>query len=769
MRRHNLVWWTATTVAAAVLHTGSQPSPAWQQVTGSAASASVEETDISALAATLADPAAAQALREQAARRLASRRSADATQILLSALLEPNPGGQLAVAKALADEPAHDPAFINPLFATLGTNNALTDAAARALSGYKSSPQVLTRLIRFATENRARGVERTRIAVIRAIGGFPERRAAETLIALMREPDSTVGVRHAATDALAALTGISEFGTDAQRWEQWWSVNATGNDADFRNEILGRKAQELDRLRARNAQLAAGWNATLDELYQLTPLPQKEQVLLRALRREEPEARSWAARQIYDDLTESRPVGDAVRTHLRTMIGDSSATVRAAAVRAVGALNDEQALESLLRQVANETDPNVRAAVAEAFRNIRDVRAAPALLRLLEDDSRAVARSAAQALKELGGRLAEQNPELARRAAESLRAIIERRANTPADADLRDAAVEALAPLRQRDFTMLFVQLLHPRESPRVKIAALRGLTELRDKNPTDRIVELIGDADDTVAIEAVRALRAIGATPEQLEALRPLLEAGNRADPSVNNEAWQTLEPALPELSKELLVRWAGRFGNDPVRQIIVLKALAARLTSDKELEDLADVQQQIADLSMRLRPPDVETAVANYRAALLYRQDNPGAWPGLPTLRESYLRALLQARRYAEAIAFASETLTRDASQQSSIGRTIRQWVDDLSNSDQPDDLRSAQQLVKQAVAMTPPLAQRYQDDLNALAVKVDTRLAELSAPKSPTTGQAPGTPGTGPRSASGEQAPGAARPSVSDTGDR
>ncbi|HMB94536.1 MAG TPA: hypothetical protein VKK61_00710, partial [Tepidisphaeraceae bacterium] len=110
--------------------------------------AAVAKRDLDQLAAILADPQAHQDQRDEAARRLVSRHSPEARAILVNVLADlNNSAGQLSAARALEDEPDPDPALINPLFAALGNNRSLTEAAAHALANYKTNSEVLDRLI----------------------------------------------------------------------------------------------------------------------------------------------------------------------------------------------------------------------------------------------------------------------------------------------------------------------------------------------------------------------------------------------------------------------------------------------------------------------------------------------------------------------------------------------------------------------------------------------------------------------------------------------
>jgi HEAT repeat protein len=175
--------------------------------------------DVKGLARRLSDDRLAQSDRDEAALRLVRRNSPEARLELRRVLTSiGDRGGQLAVAKALATDVAPDPSFIDPLFALIGTDRALTDAAAQALGAYKNDAGVLDRLLRLATD---RAQADARPAAMRALGCMVEKRAAAMLVQILgdeREPDA---VRNAAADSLVAMTGLSANRRDPLLWQRW--------------------------------------------------------------------------------------------------------------------------------------------------------------------------------------------------------------------------------------------------------------------------------------------------------------------------------------------------------------------------------------------------------------------------------------------------------------------------------------------------------------------------------------------------------------------
>src|SRR5690606_11724708 len=97
----------------------------------------------------------------------------------------------LAVARALAGQVVTpDPAFIDPLFAVMGSDRALSEAAGQALASYKLQPAVADRLLELAKN--AQVHQNVRTAAIGALGAFPEKRVSRTLVDLTGETSGSI-------------------------------------------------------------------------------------------------------------------------------------------------------------------------------------------------------------------------------------------------------------------------------------------------------------------------------------------------------------------------------------------------------------------------------------------------------------------------------------------------------------------------------------------------------------------------------------------------
>jgi HEAT repeat protein len=651
--------------------------------------------------------------RDEAARRLLARRTPQGQQIIIAALVDVNnPSAQLAAARALAANPDSDPALITPLFALFGPNRPLCDAAAQALTVYKAHPTVLNRLIELARNPQQ--PETVRLATVKALGSFPEKRAAEVLITLLVEGTEPVAVRQTAGDALVEMTGLRMNGREVRQWQQWWADHAAQPETEWRAELLQSRSLRYDQAQLRHAQLTQELQALLSEQYRAAPDPSRLDILLRYIRSSEPEVRVVGARMIHEDFNaRDRIVAPAARAAIREMIGDSSPAVRMEVAQVLRAMNDPEALDPLLAQLAQEPEGDVRAALARALAPIQDLRAAPILIVLLQDESTRAAEAAALALRDLGPLLKEHQPQLAAQAARELRALVERQpAGVRANA-LREAAVEAMVPLREPTLFSTFVSLLRPNEPVAIRRHAVRGLGELRDPRLADTIVRVLDDPreDASVRLAAVDALGRIS-TFEQAGALYRRLDPQNEPSEAVRERAWLILESLFPHADEAQLAEWADRFQAQPQRRLTILRALARKYQDARREEALAIVRQTIGETLMQTN--DFSEAAVFFKLALDYWQERRIEGMHTEGLIERRMTALLRSRQYPEAISFASAQIARDRAQQQTMGRLIRQEAERLRDADDPGN---ALALIHAAQGMEPPLPEPYAGNLNTI----------------------------------------------------
>lgn len=717
--------WLATAGTLGCWLFATPPALAWQQPT--TAELEIPASDVPQLRSTLFDPSASAATREQAAQRLVARNSPEATEVLRQALADlGNPEAQLAAARALASDPQPKPVLIDPLFALLddAARRPTLDAATRALSLFKSNPEVLPRLI--AVLRRARS-EPLQLATVRSLGSFVDRRAAETLVSVVADPAREPTLQRAAADALMYLTGDNTRGRSSRAWEQWWSEHRDLSEAEFQSRLLVTRATRYDLTRWRYDALSDELSRVLAAAYAATPAGGKTDFALRLLRSEQPAIRAAGADIVLNDFRLTGVASPEVRAALRTLIGDADADVRRNVARTLRDLNDADSLVPLLTQLLQERDPLVRSALASAIAPIRDVRAVPVLLEMLDDLSIETAAAAAAALTEMGETL-RGSVELRDRVTVRLRDTLERRTGpSPSQVEslpLREALLSAMVPLRDASLAPVFLRVLNvrPRESVRARRAVIMALAELGTVY-APVLAEQLDDDEAAVRLEAVKAIAKTASTFEYGEALRRRLDPSIEPDPSVRSEAWRALQAMIPLASPQQLAPWVDRFRDDPERRRIVLLRLADLAEKAGDQDELASRRQQVGDTYMAQRQP--ADAAPWFLKALEYSVASKAPTAVLLSRAEVSLDALLGARLYPDAAALAGRMIAINPNEfVTSMGGKLTLEADRLVQS---DELEAAQRLLAAAREINPPLPGRILERLGETEAELQRRLAE------------------------------------------
>ncbi|HZZ43470.1 MAG TPA: HEAT repeat domain-containing protein [Tepidisphaeraceae bacterium] len=673
--------------------------------------------DVAQIVARLNDDSLRQEDRDEAARRLLTRNRSELRKVLESG----NRNAQLAVARALAvDGKPADPALAPFLFRLMGPDRVLTDAAGEALARYRDNPDVLVHLINLARATAER--EGTRVTAIRALGSTADKNVADTLIGLLS--DQSPAITTAAATSLVDMTGLRENGSDAPRWQKWWAENVNRSEEEFHLEMLKEQAGRFDRLRIRERGLEEELGSVLSDQYQLTPDAQKPDVLLRFLRSDEPAIRQTGARLVFEDAVNNQTIPPATLDQLRSMIADSSAKVRVATADALRAVNDPQAITPLLSQLTRETDDSVRSAIARALATSGDLRAVEPLKTLLHDPSLTVAQSAADAIREIAGKL---DAGAAQQMAAELRSALDQHDMEPAARGLKESIVLAMGPLREISLLPVYYRLLRSHDEPSaVRRAAVKGVGQLGQPQAADALVNLLEDPDATVRLEAVDALGKIG-TYQQIGPLYDRLEANHEPDSSVRDHAWQVMSKLFTTAPADQLGQWAERFANEPQRKLVVLMALASREGHDnpQTAEPLAYTSKAIGETLLSLnRPAD---AVDYLKQSLAYWNVKDPKGMSAVSVTQELLTALLRAKQYPAAVAFGGQLLAADVSNQQTVGPAVRAEVQRLVDT---NDLAGAQALIAEARKMSPALDSRYVQSLDDLEKEIQQR---QSGPKS------------------------------------
>jgi HEAT repeat protein len=684
---------------------------------------------------TLGDTNATVDQRQGAAKVLVSVRTAQSRGAVSNVLLGLQlPQSQIAVARALADEPDPQGAFIQPLFTMLDGSQgspSLGNAAAEALGIYKNDANVLTTLANTAT-----GADQTnrnltvRVAAIRGLGLMCDKPAAATLMGLMTSGSEPQEIRNPAADALGMFSGES-LGRDVQAWQQWWNDNRTKSDANFRNDLLTARAARLDALQRRHTDLEGEFKNLIDSEYQHAVAtergakPQASADILQSdLVSSNPVMRAEAADLIRQDKTQGNPVATAARDQLRKMIGDSDPRVRLAVAVALSKFNDRDVLAPVMKQLDQEQDPDVRAALISILGPIGDLSVVPQLRKSLVDDRSIVAANAAEGLATLAPKiLHDLNSQDVHQIARQLQMVLDRTKASDTD-KLRDSVVTAMAWLHDPSSEQAFEKILNnPNESSIARTQAAKGLGSLGNPANADLLQRYLTTDDDpsvrSAIIDALKEVDGKSAAPQLMKILQPGAD-----NPAVQAKAWEALTLFLPELEGNQLQAFADDFNqptnHDPAKRVVILRAKLDKDTKAGKSEDQAATLQNIGQ--SLLDDQQYDEAAVNFDAALT-------VYSGLPNTNKTTLsglvqwkmRALLLAGKYKEAIAFAQESVKKDPAQTADMGDLIVKEADRLSNDGQQNGalLEKASTLIDLANGLELP--GRFKDRLAQIEADV------------------------------------------------
>jgi HEAT repeat protein len=659
--------------------------------------------------------------REEAARRLISRHTPESIAILLRAINEGDRFTQIAAARAIASDRTPDTIYIEPLGHLLGTDRTLTEAVSQALATYKGAQGTLDKLARFA--NNYRVSTASQVVAIRALGKIVARPAAQVLVEdFLLKPDVSDLLRNAAMDSLVDMTGLTDNARDMQRWSTWWDNNKAMSDADFARGPMERKADQTVALANQMRVLVEQTGQVLKRDYLQAAAEQKPDLLLSYLQNEAPAFRLVGVQIVYSDFTGGRAPTDKVIGRLRGMVGDSSTDVRQEVARALGAINDTDAVDALLAQLAIETDANVRAAMAAALGPIQNVRAVDPLVKLLQDDSYRVVQAAAESLRDLGPVLRKnENAKLVGPVAVALRGRLQAIGTNPAGARVRESLVEAMATLRDADLLSVFYSLLDWKaETPNIRRAAIKGLAGIGNSDSAANILELLKyDPDRGVRLEAATALAATATFAHVDAMVARLLDAQGESDSDVREQIWRVLVTLFPKGSTQELDRIADRFAGDPERRLTLLGVEERQLIEAADEENLARTRRKIGESLMKLnRPDDAGNAAIRFGQSLEYwRQHNAPPAETDPLIQQR-MNAMLRAKDWAKAMQFAADTIETRKDYRQTMGRQIVAETERLREARKPQD---ALDLIRAAIKIEPSLGDLYVNQLKSMEGEV------------------------------------------------
>jgi HEAT repeat protein len=661
--------------------------------------------------------------RVEAAKRLLER---GANDVLLDALRSGQADLQTPVARALAETNNPPMVFLNYLMLCLQPQVTveLADAASLAIAGYRDNAAARARLREFIQS--ANIPEARRVPAVRALGTLNDKDTARFLIDLLLGGAYPEGISNAAADALAEMTGLTEYGRDVGQWDRWWQGQQGKSPEQFlserRAEREGSARQAVERLKA----VATSIDRFVEAAHRrITDPKQREEDVLTSLKDPSPEFRAAGARLVNQDLNAGLPIADAVKERLRDLIGDSSPDVRRRVATAIAAVNDSKAATALLAQLQREKIEAVKAELMKALAPTKNLAAVPELVRLLDDPAFQVSEQAAAALRDMGPEIA-KSPALSRQVSNALVRTIDRTNRLRGAERLREFTTEAMIPLHDTALVQVLFTLMVDRtgnNTPNTRNSAIRALAAMNappklQADIAGRIAETpLHDPEKGVRLEAAKALGIVGG-PAQGDELYKTLSDGDEA---VREAAWNSLSSLFEQFDVQTLLLWSGqRFANAPDKRLTINLALNKMLIAQgpPAAETLATVQQDIGALYLDPKIDKPEEAVPYLQAALNYWNGRPGGV--VNTVQDLCVRAYLRSKQYKPAVAFAAQQIQKNAQNTDTMCRAILQEVTRLNRANQ---LQPALELLAEAKAL--PVKGYYQDQFQDLDKDIKSRI--------------------------------------------
>jgi HEAT repeat protein len=357
---------------------------------------------------------------------------------------------EIFLALANAVRVLQDGRFLDELLAALSVARpGVRQGAAEALA-VLPCPDLLPRLECLAEDAKLDAT--TRQAAVWVLGRTGRKPAVPIALLLARDP--TDGVRRAAVEALAELSG-QNFGSDLERWEAWW---ARQKDVGNERWLEQRLAYQTGRAYRLDGDLERARNQVLrlhQQFYNRLPGAERLAYVQSLVDQDDPAVRALAVAWAVEML----PAADTARQRvlaqaLVKLSNDSSVEVQRSAVLGLGRVDDTAALERLYSLIQKGRPPvraaaarslalQARAASADGRARLRDV--IPTLQKALDDPAVEVVVEAAEDLGVLGAR--DAGPVLTgllRHSSEPVRQVAAQALERVADATVLDRLVDAL-------------------------------------------------------------------------------------------------------------------------------------------------------------------------------------------------------------------------------------------------------------------------------------------------------------------------------------
>ena len=562
-----------------------------------------QEQELQMFSGQLADSSRSAKTKAEAADMLLRRTYPQAAEVLRRFLTDAsNRPAQLAIAEAIAHHGSGSPTFIDPLLAMLtGAEASVRAPAARALATYKNGG-VMGKLIAIAEDGQAD--KAVRLATISALERVLDRQAVGALVRLVDDGDA--GICGAAAEALAKLTNIRTFGTDAGRWRRWWARSKNKPASEWLADLAESLGRDKARLEAENAALRKRLATAMMDYYAATAPAERDARLDGFLQAPLADVRLVGVTLADRRAATNGAVPAELRTQVRAMLGDADPRIRRAAALVEANLGDPNAVDVLLGCLKTEEVPDVKQGLLAALGHFGSPKTLGPILQEVQSKDEAVAAAAAAALARATGARPLEDPIRTR----AVRTLLKRYAGTSATggengAALREALLTAMGTVADEEFLPALRDGLKD-PAATVRLAAVKGMSRLRDPVLADTLVALASDADRGVRQAVVDALGALDGA-KHLSTLLQRTDPAAEPDAAVRGKAWTV---AMAVLAKADAATLSGVFASladrkDALsRRIEVGQMLVQALKADQSAE-LPGARRKLAQALMAASRP--------------------------------------------------------------------------------------------------------------------------------------------------------------------
>ncbi|MGD0769506.1 MAG: HEAT repeat domain-containing protein [Tepidisphaeraceae bacterium] len=729
------VWWSAATAAFAPCAGLGQSLPT------EANSSPLGASDAPAPdpRAELEDPNVSQSAADLAAMRVVAQHDRAAHALVLTLLKTGPESAKVALARALGLVGWPDPDFVDPLIGMLrGRQPAAAAAAPQALAQYPGNTLVLQALVAEAKSDRTD----IRQPVIRALGTFSQKLAAQTLLDLLHDDQDQIS--EAAGDALIEMTGRTDLDHDSDKWAKWFGQYSGFSEEEFGKAIIRGRGEAFESQLADQRTFQNAADELLRGDFWTASPANRAGILLAYLRSPAPEIRELGAELVHESRTATGAPPGTIR-QTRLLLSDPSPAVRAAAATALS--GDVDSVGDLVGQLAREQDDFVRVRLITSLAPLHDLHAIELMLKLVvEGPSSSVRIAAADGIRQ-GGELINNNAALKALAIDALKAALAG-TDAPGQQGLRKAIVGALAAIHDNSLSDIFQRLLLPAEPLDVRANALVGLGNMPDAAPfAPAIARHLHDDEYQMRLAAVEALRPL---PDPTQYILAVLDQMNKdSNDQIKVAAWNVLQfwVQLPKIDEQSLVGLADGLTSQPAKELLVRQKLCERLTQDIKnaandaaggpaRQELAEEEQNVGSLLVNPAIGQPLQAADEFRAALDYWKANRGTSGAvINALCKEIVDALLAAKHWDDAASFASSIIKQygnDPALKVTSQTVATEFVNAAGNMEDANSYGDAMEFFDAVQKMDPPLPPDYPDRLANKRALIEAKHAASSKPR-------------------------------------